>query len=273
MGEIFKITISKTKDIWHTNNNNFNENNQDIKEYFISKLSKITSYNKTRKIILIIAPLLGLGSLGNIPGDESGFYIFTFLASIVGLIIFFKKKTLFLEIEMDDEHINAYKNFHYFLDILKTYKNIHTLNSYSDKIIIPEINKSIATYGKEKIKYLESNYDFLYLKSKENKIYFLPNMLLVYKKKQWYGFSYQDIKLNSKEESVLNSKDVSISELDPAAINKHNSSEGTTYYFTYGVFEIIANNNFKFYIITSNNKKGQELKDCITTYIKTYYNS
>ena len=188
MEEIFKITISKTKDIWHTNNNNFNGNNQGIKEYFISKLSKITSYNKTRKIIFIISPLLGLGPLGNIPSDESGFYIFTFLASIVGLIIFLKKKTLFLEIEMDDEHINAYKNFHYFLDILKTYKNIYTINSYSDKIIIPKMNKSIATHDKEKIKYLESNYDFLYLKSKENKIYFLPNMLLVYKKNNGMEF-------------------------------------------------------------------------------------
>ena len=89
------------------NNNNYNSNqtiqsdattnietiiNDSNQNEFVSKLNEVTSFNKKRKIILIIASILGFGAFGNIGGEDTGFYILMFLASIAAIIYFFKKK-------------------------------------------------------------------------------------------------------------------------------------------------------------------------------------
>ena len=121
--------------------------------------------------------------------------------------------------------------------------------------------------------------DFFYINSKGSKIYFLPNMILVYQNKKWHGVEYSNLEIDYQNTNFIESgaipKDTYLLYKEYTHRNKDGSPDRRfkenpiVYYYAYGIVGMESINGLKCYILTSNREKGEEFKNNISEYKKS----
>ena len=264
---------------------------------FVNNLNKATSFNRRRIPWLCVSAYLvftfigafftGVTEITNGIAEEGAggsLVICAMLAIAFGLVFkhYFRKKTIDLDIDMDTNVATSYSNIEQVSDLLNSISIITEMTSYDNTKKQVRTDVDELKFGKAKILGLNSASEFCYIQSNTVKIYFLPNVILVYQNKKWIGVEYSELNTTYQTASLFRPKqETSDSKLiregwayenKDGSRDKRYSPNFPGYYYEYGLVKLTSNNGLKLFMLISDAAKASQFNNTLEGYKNTITN-
>lgn len=264
---------------------------------FVNNLNKATSFNRRRIpwlcvsayfiFILTLVYFVGFGELLSEAATEDtiGGLVFNTIMILPFIFIFkhyFRKKTIDLNIDMDTDAATSYSNVEQVSDLLNSISIITEMTSYDNTKKQVRTDVDELKFGKAKIIGLNSASEFCYIQSNTVKVYFLPNIILVYQNKKWIGIEYSELNITYQTASLFRPKqEASDSKLiregwayenKDGSRDKRYSPNFPGYYYEYGLVKLTSNNGLKLFMLISNTAKASQFNNTLEGYKNTITN-
>ena len=253
---------------------------------FVNNLNKATSFNRRRIPWLWISAIMALACFSSIADStDDGAVLLglgTCIAFLFVFIHYFKKKTIDLDIDMDTDVAASYSNVEQVSDLLNSISIITEMTSYDNTKKQVRTDVDELKFGKAKILGLNSASEFCYIQSNTVKVYFLPNIILVYQNKKWIGVEYSELNTTYQTASLFRPKqEASDSKLiregwayenKDGSRDKRYSPNFPGYYYEYGLVKLISNNGLKLFMLISDAAKASQFNNILEGYKNTITN-
>ena len=253
---------------------------------FVNNLNKATSFNRRRIPWLWISAIMVLACFSSIADStDDGVVLLglgTCIAFLFVFIHYFRKKTIDLDIDMDTDVATSYSNVEQVSDLLNSISIITEMTSYDNTKKQVRTDVDELKFGKAKILGLNSTSEFCYIQSNTVKVYFLPNIILVYQNKKWIGVEYSELNTTYQTASLFRPKQEATDskliregwayENKDGSRDKRYSPNFPGYYYEYGLVKLTSNNGLKLFMLISNAAKASQFNNILEGYKNTITN-